>query len=157
MNVFRLGHLNSRESSRKGIFLNTRKPEMRYRMIKFNEVGQVEGFTANIFEPYEIRPLGEAHGYNFNTINLMTFAMLFEPYHPRKSENREDNTDQGVYEEELIRARRKLIAFQNNTKMAVRSRPACVTVPYIIAANDSEDYYYAFSYNMCLTVSKMNC
>ncbi|GFT52453.1 ATP-dependent DNA helicase [Nephila pilipes] len=27
--------------------------------------------------------------------------------------------------------------------MAVRSRPACVSVPYIIAANDSENYYYS--------------
>lgn len=100
-------------------------------MIKINEVGQAEGFAANIFERYEIRPLGEAHGYNFNTMNLMTFAMLFEPYYPRRCENSEDNIDQDDYEEKPTRARRKLIALQNNTKMAVRSRPACVTVPYI--------------------------
>ncbi|GIY42271.1 ATP-dependent DNA helicase [Caerostris extrusa] len=82
--IFRLGHLNLRESSRKGVFLNTRKPVTRNRMIKFNEVGQAEGFTANIFERYKIRPLGEAHGYNFNTMNLRTFAMLFEPHYPRR-------------------------------------------------------------------------
>ncbi|KAF8790652.1 hypothetical protein HNY73_005640 [Argiope bruennichi] len=97
--VFRLGYLNLRENSRKGVFLNKRKPETRYRMIKFNEVGQAEGFAANIFKLYAIRPLGEAHGYNgynFNTMNLMTFAMLFEPYYPRRSENSEDNIDQGT-------------------------------------------------------------
>ncbi|GFY69347.1 ATP-dependent DNA helicase [Trichonephila inaurata madagascariensis] len=27
--------------------------------------------------------------------------------------------------------------------MAVRNRPACVTVPYIIAAIDPENYYYS--------------
>ncbi|GFY78122.1 ATP-dependent DNA helicase [Trichonephila inaurata madagascariensis] len=111
-------------------------------MIKFSEVGQAEGFAANIFERYKIRPLGVVHGYNFNVMNLMTFTMLFEPYYPR-SEKNEDNIDQDAYIEEPTRARRKLIAFQNNTKMAVRNRPACVTVPYIIAANDPENYYYS--------------
>ncbi|GFS54172.1 hypothetical protein TNCV_2527101 [Trichonephila clavipes] len=27
--------------------------------------------------------------------------------------------------------------------MAVRSKPECVTVPYIISANDPENYYYS--------------
>ncbi|GFY47787.1 ATP-dependent DNA helicase [Trichonephila inaurata madagascariensis] len=67
--------------------MNTRNPEKRYRMIKYNEVGQAEGFAANIFECYKIRPLGVVHGYNFNTMSLMTFAMLFEPYFLIRSEN----------------------------------------------------------------------
>ncbi|GFT74325.1 ATP-dependent DNA helicase [Nephila pilipes] len=96
--AFRLGHLNLRESSLKGVF---------------------------------------------NTMNLMTFVMLFGPYYPRRNENSEDNIDQDAYEEERTRARRKLIALQNNTKMAVRSRPACATVLYIIAANDPKNYYYS--------------
>ena len=35
--VFRLAHLNMKESSRKTVFLNTRKPEQRYNALQFNE------------------------------------------------------------------------------------------------------------------------
>ncbi|GFY69348.1 ATP-dependent DNA helicase [Trichonephila inaurata madagascariensis] len=97
--IFRLGHLNLRESSCESVFLITRKPEKPYRMIKFNEVGHAEGFAGNIFERYEICPLGVVHGYNFNTMNLMTFAMFFEPYYLRRSENSKDNIDQDAYKD----------------------------------------------------------
>ncbi|KAL4721733.1 hypothetical protein ACJJTC_014266 [Scirpophaga incertulas] len=54
--VFRLCHLSMRDSSRKTIFVNTRKAEQRYKVLKFNEAGQAAGYCANIFERYEKRP-----------------------------------------------------------------------------------------------------
>lgn len=54
--VFRLAHLNMRHSSRKAIFLNTRKPEQRYRMLQFDERGRGSGYAKNIFDRYELRP-----------------------------------------------------------------------------------------------------
>lgn len=46
--AFRLCHLRMRESSRKCMFLNTRKPDLRYKMVQFNEKGSATGFANNI-------------------------------------------------------------------------------------------------------------
>lgn len=55
--VFRLCHLSLRDSSRKTVFLNTRKAEQRYKVLKFDETGQATGYCANIFDRYEKRPM----------------------------------------------------------------------------------------------------
>ncbi|KAG5872172.1 hypothetical protein JTB14_010733 [Gonioctena quinquepunctata] len=74
--IFRLGHSNMRDSSKK----QSRKPEKRYKVMKFTEAGQAAGYCANIFERYEEQST-EHPDYNFNNMCLIEFAMLFEPHH----------------------------------------------------------------------------
>lgn len=69
-----------RESSRATVFLNTRKPEQRYKMLKFNVCGQADGFCLTIFEKYEMRRL-EHEVYNFKDMSLIEFAMRFQTYY----------------------------------------------------------------------------
>ncbi|GFY50879.1 ATP-dependent DNA helicase [Trichonephila inaurata madagascariensis] len=54
--AYRLCHLNFTDSSRKSTFLNTRKPEKRYRVLKFDSNGTATGYCRNIIERYEKRP-----------------------------------------------------------------------------------------------------
>lgn len=82
--VFRLCHLNLRDSSRKAVFLNTRKPDQRYRLLKFDK--QAEGFCANIFKRYEKRPIPHAK-YDFANMCLLEFAMLFEAHYKKNPQN----------------------------------------------------------------------
>ncbi|GFV23001.1 hypothetical protein TNCV_562791 [Trichonephila clavipes] len=66
---------NASKSEPECVTNNIAMPDVRNRTIKFNEFGHTEGFSENTFEHNEIRTLGEAHGYNFNIMSLMTFAM----------------------------------------------------------------------------------
>lgn len=81
--AFRLCHLNLRDSSRKCVFLNTRKPEVRYRVLKFDDRGQATGYCNNIFDRFEKRPYFHPE-FEFNNMSLLEFAMLFEPYYIKK-------------------------------------------------------------------------
>ena len=67
--VFRLCHLHLRESSRKCVFLNTRKPEQRYKVLKFDALGRGIGYCGNIFECYEKRPV-EHDDYDLSLIHI---------------------------------------------------------------------------------------
>ncbi|KAE9521618.1 hypothetical protein AGLY_017986 [Aphis glycines] len=92
----RLRHLTLTGSSRQCIFLNTRKPEQGYRMLKFETDGRSTGdFFANIFQRYENRPR-EPADYNFPAMCLMEFTMRFQPHYrkPRGEEESEGNVDQ---------------------------------------------------------------
>ena len=67
--VFRLGHLPFRGSSRKCVFLNTRKPKQRYHVLRF-EAGVNVGTYSDIFERYEKRPLNHPD-YDFENMCLL--------------------------------------------------------------------------------------
>lgn len=55
--AFRLCHLNLRDSLMKCVLLNTRKPKVRYRVLKFEDNGQATGNEYNnIFDIHEKRP-----------------------------------------------------------------------------------------------------
>ncbi|GFT69101.1 ATP-dependent DNA helicase [Trichonephila clavipes] len=77
--AFRLCHLNLCDSSRKCIFLNIRKPEVRYRVLKFDDRGQATGYCNNIFVRYKKRPNDHLE-FDFINMSLLEYAMLFEPY-----------------------------------------------------------------------------
>lgn len=139
--VYRLCHLNLRDTSRKTVFLNKRKPEQRYKVIKFNEQGQATGYCANIFQRYEKRPTEHAD-YDFNNMSLLEFAMLFEPYYRNVAEHNEDNIDQDAYETEQP-TRRCLITLSGNTKVIKGNTAAVIRVPYFVATTDPENYYYS--------------
>lgn len=140
--VYRLAHLEMRDSSRKTVFLNTRKPEQRYRMIQFDEIGRASGYAKSIFDRYERRPASTPE-YDFDNMSLIEFAMRFEAYYAKKQDG-EEGADNDAYEAESeVTTRRKLITLADNTKMAVRNTPATVRVPHFMAANDPENYYYS--------------
>ncbi|XP_059150287.1 uncharacterized protein LOC131937110 [Physella acuta] len=139
--VYRLCHLNVRDSSRKCIFLNTRQPQQRYIVLKFHESGQSTGYCANIFDRYEKRPLEHAD-YNFNQMCLIEFAMLFEPYYAKQQDAMTLNIDEDAYETEQ-RTKRRLITLIDGSKMTIRKLPAVVRVPYFVASTDGENYFYS--------------
>lgn len=142
--VYRLAHLNMRDSSRKCIFLNTRKAVQRYRMIQFDEQGRGSGYANNIFDRYENRP-DEHPDYDFNNMSLIDFAMLFEPQYRKKPDDDAEGADDDAYEiEPELRTRRTTITLKNNKgKMVARKRPAVVRVPHFMVSNDPENYYYS--------------
>lgn len=110
--AFRLCHLNFRNSSRKCTFLNTRKPEQRYRVLKFDSNGLATGYCNNIFERYENRPT-EHLNYDFNNMCLLEFAMLFEPYYVKLNQDSEDCVD--IYESEN-QNKQRLTTLRDNSK-----------------------------------------
>src|SRR5271154_5268824 len=136
--AFRLCHLNLRNSSRKCVFLNSRKPEQRYKVLKFDEEGRATGYWGNIFDRYEKRPNYHAD-FDFDNMSLVQFAMLFDPYYAKEDENSEDCVDHY----DAKHTRRCLIALNDNSKIAVRNVAAVVRVPYFVATIDSENYYYS--------------
>ncbi|GFR21211.1 ATP-dependent DNA helicase [Trichonephila clavata] len=83
--AYRLCHLNFRDSSRKCTFLNTRKPEQWYRVLKFDSNGTATGYCSNIIERYEKRPT-EHPNYDFDNMCLLEFAMLFEPHYEKSNQ-----------------------------------------------------------------------
>ncbi|PZC80727.1 hypothetical protein B5X24_HaOG213951 [Helicoverpa armigera] len=115
-----------RDSSRKTVFLNTRKPEQRYKVLKFTEGGQAAGYCANMFEQYEKRPT-EHPDYNFNNMCLIEFAMLFEPHYAKSPAIGEESIDTDALPREQT-LRRRLITPANNTKMTIRNRPAVIRI-----------------------------
>lgn len=97
--AYRLCHLPLRDSSRICVFLNTRKPEEIYKVIRFDEHGTAVAYFINIFERYEKRPLVHPD-YDFENMSLMEFAMLFEAHYPKKKIADDENVDNDFLIEE---------------------------------------------------------
>ena len=139
--VYRLCHLNIRQSTRKCVFLNTRNPEQRYRVLKFDQNNQANGVFSNIFESYEKRPVNH-EDYDFENMNLIEFVMLFEPHYARKPCDDEENIDEDAYEQPH-QSRKRLITLIDNSKIAIRNKPCVLRVPFFNAQADPHNYYYS--------------
>ncbi|GBN32811.1 hypothetical protein AVEN_85060-1, partial [Araneus ventricosus] len=120
--VYRLCHLPLRSSSRKCVFLNSRKPDQRYQVLRF-ENNKAVGLCSNIFERYAKRPRQQEQGYDFQNMCLLEFAMNFEPLYSKKAEDSEESVDAEAEEQPT---RRRLIKLTNNPKMVIRNVPAVV-------------------------------
>lgn len=90
--VYRLCHLPLRSSSRKCVFLNTRKPDQRYQVLRFED-NQAVGLCSNIFERYANRPRQQEQGYDFTNMCLLEFAMNYEPFYAKKAGDSEESID----------------------------------------------------------------
>jgi len=119
--VFRLCHLPFRYSSRKCVFLNTRKPEQWYVTIQFEGNNPV-GTNSNIFERYEKRPRNHPV-YDFEIMCLLEFAMLFEPHYGKSIANYEVSDDADMEEQS---ERKGLITLGDNSKMLIRNVPGSI-------------------------------
>ncbi|KAJ8685140.1 hypothetical protein QAD02_020933 [Eretmocerus hayati] len=138
--AFRLCHLPLRHSSRKCIFLNTRKPELRYRVVKFDDRGEHSGFCTNIFDRYEKRPTHH-EDFDFDGMCLLEFAIRFEPLF--KNVNDEDLLDVD-FDDDLDTGRRKRqIKLLEDKQMLIRTREAVVRVSYFTETENAEDYFYS--------------
>lgn len=91
----------SSRQQRKCILLNTRKPELRYRVLKFEQSGRATGFCHNIFEKYVKRPAAHTD-YGLNNMNLLEFPMLFEPYYRKRQDEDEESVDRSEDETEHL-------------------------------------------------------
>lgn len=80
--VYRLCHLSMKQSSRRCVFINTRKPEQRYKVLRFLN-DDASGFCMNIIDRYTKRPNNPYPTYQFDEMSLMEFAMLFEPHYSK--------------------------------------------------------------------------
>ncbi len=140
--AYRLCHIPLRDSSRSCVFLNTRKPGQRYKILQFDKSGHAIGYYNNIFERYEKRPL-QHPDYDFANISLTAFAMLFEPFYPKKTNDIEESVDHDVYEERPNTRRTLIALLDGKNQMVVRNVPAVVREPYFIAASDPENFFYS--------------
>ncbi|GIY15744.1 ATP-dependent DNA helicase [Caerostris darwini] len=75
-------------------------------------------------------------------MSLTEFAMLFEPFYPKKVSETEESIDHNAYEEQPD-IRRPLIMLSDGSKMVVINIPAVVRVPYFIATSDPENFFYS--------------
>lgn len=136
--VYRLGHLPFHQSSRKCVFLNTRKPEQRYYTIRY-EGNEPVGTNSNIFQRYEKRPRSHPT-YDFANMCLLEFAMLFEPYYKKSAADNEESIDAEMEDQS---ERRRLISLTDNSKMVIRNVPTVVRVPFFMMHTDQENYFYS--------------
>ncbi|KAG5666753.1 hypothetical protein PVAND_014765 [Polypedilum vanderplanki] len=135
--AYRLCHLPLRGSSRTTLFLNTRKPEQRYYVLKF-QGNQAVGMCSNIFERYEKRPR-EHPDFDFPNMCLLEFAMRFEADY-KKNDEVDENVD--LIEEEQS-GRKRYITLTDNKRMLIRNTPAVIRVPYFLMHSDPENYFYS--------------
>ncbi|KAG5680197.1 hypothetical protein PVAND_009722 [Polypedilum vanderplanki] len=135
--AYRLCHLPLRGSSRTTLFLNTRKPEQRYYVLKF-QGNQAVGMCSNIFERYEKRPR-EHPDFDFPNMCLLEFAMRFEADY-KKNDEVDENVD--PIEEEQS-GRKRYITLTDNKRMLIRNTPAVIRVPYFLMHSDPENYFYS--------------
>ncbi|GIY57519.1 hypothetical protein CDAR_79491 [Caerostris darwini] len=75
-------------------------------------------------------------------MSLTEFAMLFEPFYPKKVSETEDSIDHDAYEVQP-HIRRPLLMLSDGSKMVVRNVPAVVRVPYFVATSDPENFFYS--------------
>ncbi|PRD28407.1 UNVERIFIED_CONTAM: hypothetical protein NCL1_32473 [Trichonephila clavipes] len=76
-------------------------------------------------------------------MSLLEFAMLFEPYYIKKTNNVSNDESVDDHQPQEETTRRLLIPVTDNIKLIVRNIPATVRVPYFVAATDTENYYYS--------------
>ncbi|GIY05126.1 ATP-dependent DNA helicase [Caerostris darwini] len=74
-------------------------------------------------------------------MSLTEFAMLFEPFYPKKVSETDESIDHDAYEEQPD-IRRPLM-LSDGSKIVVRNVPAVVRIQYFIATSDPENFFYS--------------
>lgn len=129
--AYRLCHLPLKMCSRKTVFVNSCRPEDRYRLLRF-ENDDTSVFN-NIFDKYEERP-DELEG-----ISLAEFAVRYESIGGVLW-----SEDEGDIElQERDNEERRLITLRNKTKMRVRNKPAILRHRYYTITSDRDNFFYS--------------
>ncbi|CAH2107698.1 unnamed protein product [Euphydryas editha] len=129
--AYRLCHLPLKMSSRKTVFLNSCRPEERFRLLRFDS--DETSIYNNIFDRYVLRP------NDLENLSLAEFAVRFETV--SNTTWSEDNGDAELRDEDITPVR--YIRLQDNTRMRVRNRPAVLRTRYYTINSDKEAYYYS--------------
>ena len=142
--IYRLCHLPMKDSSRRAVFVNTRRPELRYRVLKFTHDETASGFCNNLFDRYENRPNSHPE-YDFENMSICEFAMLFEAYYRKTSitDHDEDGDAEAYHDNNEPEARLRLITLKDKSKIKIRTRPAVLSFPHFNISNDRDNYYYS--------------
>ncbi|CAG4993919.1 unnamed protein product [Parnassius apollo] len=129
--AYRLCHLPLKMSSRKTVFVNSCRPEERYRLLRFDS--DETSIYNNIFDRYVLRP------NELENLSLAEFAVRFETV--SNTTWSEDNGDAELRDEDITPER--YIRLQDNTRLRVRNRPAVLRTRYYTINSDKEAYYYS--------------
>lgn len=133
--AYRLCHLPLKMSSRKTVFVNSCRPEERFKLLRFDS--DETSIYNNIFDRYVLRP------NELENLSLAEFAVRFETV--SNTTWSEDNGDAELRDEDPTPVR--YMRLQDNTRMRVRNRPAVLRTRYYTINSDKEAYYY--SLKMC--------
>lgn len=90
--AYRLCHLPMKGSTRKVVFLNTSKPEDRYRMFKIDDGSSENSYYTNVIDRYIRRP------DVMEELSLAEFACLYQPHYYKKNTNVVTNEEDGDIE-----------------------------------------------------------
>lgn len=132
--AFRLRHLKLRDGSRKVVFVNTCRPEERYRMLRCDgNGGQVH---TNIFDRYIARP------DSLEEISLAEFSVTYE--HMSGDQDADAQGDHEVYDVDRKITGRKIIHLENGMRMKERSRKAVLKTRCYTQTGDREGYFYSY-------------
>lgn len=131
--AYRLCHLPLKMSTRKAVFVNSCKPEQRFRILRF--VGDETSVFNNIFDRYVQRP------DNLEDLSLAEFAVRYETV----SSTRWTEEDCDIELNEDVSAEsfnNKYIKLKDNTRMRIRNTAAVLRTRYYTLNSDREGYFY---------------
>ncbi|PZC79192.1 hypothetical protein B5X24_HaOG216756 [Helicoverpa armigera] len=134
--AYRLCHLKLRDSSRKVVFVNTCRPNERYRILRYDsDEGQTH---QNIFDRYVQRPRNLEH------LSLAEFSINYE--HTSRFVNDEENGDEEAYADldEGVETAQTTIRLLNGSMMKKRRRPAILRTRYYTQTGDRQGYFYSY-------------
>lgn len=129
--AYRLCYLPLKMSSRKTVFVNSCRPEERFRLLRFDS--EETSIFNNIFDRYVLRP------NELENLSIAEFAVRFETV--SNTIWSEDNGDVEMRDEDITPVR--YIRLQDNSRMLVRHKPAVLRTRYYTINSDKEAYYYS--------------
>ena len=98
------------------------------------------GFKSNIIECYHKQPIQHPE-YNFDSMCLLEFALLFQLHYSRKNNQLDDDGDDDAYRPANAPiVKTWFITLQNNMKITIRNTKVVVWVPYFKLLLDPENY-----------------
>ncbi|XP_076393046.1 uncharacterized protein LOC143266003 [Megachile rotundata] len=130
--AYRLCHLPLKMSSRKAVFINSCRPEQRYRILRFE--GYETSFFNNIFDRYAKRP------DSLENLSLAEFAVRYETVSSGMWTEEDGDAELRNDDEETSRSR--FIKLKDNTRMRIRNKAAVLRHRYYTLNSDREGYFY---------------
>ena len=128
--AYRLCHLSLKMSSRKTVFVNSCKPNERFRLLRFE--GEETAIYNNIFDRYVLRP------DELENISLAEFAVRYETVCSSKWSDEDGDIEMRYVENQPLR----YIRLRDKSRMRIRNKPAVLRTRYYTLNSDKEAYYY---------------
>ncbi|KAF6209325.1 hypothetical protein GE061_015072 [Apolygus lucorum] len=130
--AFRLCHLPLKMSSVKVVFVNSCKPNERFRLLRF-ETDDTSVFN-NIFDRYIKRP-----DY-LEELSLAEFAVRYETMAGSVWSEEDGDHELRNYEDTIPQ---RFITLRDRTRMRIRNKPAVLRTRYYTLNSDREGFYYS--------------